>query len=75
MGMTVHIRKEFGGSALCGVPKPHFHGGPKTATCRRCLAHPISRDWAKRTNHPSNGCAVRGCWCEACAHIRHGKVA
>jgi hypothetical protein len=66
----VHIRKPYGTAAICGVNLPHVHGGPKSATCLRCLAHPVTRDWGKRTDHTAAK-PVRGCWCEACADGRY----
>ncbi len=70
---TVHIRRPYGTSAICGVSRPHFHGGPATATCLRCLAHPISRDWGKDTGHVAAK-PVAGCWCEVCTDGRYRKA-
>ena len=71
---TVQISKPLLGKpvGLCGVRDVHFHGGPLTATCKRCLAHPIVRDWNKNTGHSSKA-PVRGCWCEACADGRYQR--
>ncbi len=52
---TVHIQRDGYGDrpALCGAtPGVMVHGGPATATCKRCLTSKVARGWILETENP-----------------------
>ncbi len=52
---TVHICREGYGKqpALCGAnPRVMVHGGPATATCKRCLTCKAGKEWIKSITWP-----------------------
>lgn len=62
VGQTVHIAREGYGKqpGLCGAnPKVMVHGGPASATCKRCLTSKVGREWIKSATDPQGRKLIR----------------